>query len=220
MRSRDGRLYCVPDEMAAGFYIPPPLLAETFRRAGMAWPVAGMTPDPFLVEAYHWGHWVAASALAGVLAQFPAWGAVPEALAYVYAASPAPVAPTEGDIFAACHRGDIATVAAILDANPSLLHARTLDKRQPLHLAASSGSAALVEFLIARGAPVDARDMFGLTPLHVAATKGQAEAAEALLRHGAPVNVRHNYGKTPLGAALSLDSRPLVTLLAQYGGIE
>jgi hypothetical protein len=226
MRSRDGRLYNVPDEIAARFSIPPLFLAATFRQAGMQLPIAGMTPGQCMVEAYHWGHFVTATALASVLMQFPAWGGVVSSPTCVCSASPAPAAMPApaalagGDIFTACYTGDIAAVANMLNANPSLLYARTLDGRTLLHLAASSGSAELVELLLARGAPVDGRDMFGLTPLHVATVKSRAEVAETLLRHGAPVNVRHNYGKTPLGAAMAMDSKPLIALLSQYGGIE
>jgi hypothetical protein len=214
LRSRDGRLYNVPDEIAARFLIPPPLLGETFRRAGMQVPTPGMTPDQCLVEAYHWGHWVAATALATTLVQVPVWGGVAPSPACVC------VAPEGHEIHAACHRGDRAAVESMLGMNPSLLHMRALDGRNPLHFAASCGSQELVELLLARGIPVDARDHFGITPLHVAAAKGCVEVAETLVRHGAQVNARHRYGKTPLATAIAMDSKPLITLLMQYGGTE
>lgn len=124
------------------------------------------------------------------------------------------------DIFKAAYAGDAATVEQLLNRQPALIGARSLDKRQPLHFAVSGGSRATVELLLARGAVVDCPDMFGLTPLHVAAVRGQTEIATLLLDRGAAINHRNRYGKTPLGAALSLNVKSLVAVLARHGGKE
>jgi ankyrin repeat protein len=124
------------------------------------------------------------------------------------------------DIFRAAYDGDTATVERILQDNPGMIEARALDGRRPLHFAVSSGSKAMVELLLGRGAVVDATDIFGITPLHVAAATGRTEVASVLLSRGASVNVKHRYGKTPLGAALASNARRLIALLVQHGGRE
>lgn len=124
------------------------------------------------------------------------------------------------DAFAAAYKGDTATVDHMLQANPALLGAKSLDGRRLLHFAVSSGSAEIVKLLLAHGASVDSTDIFGLTPLHVAAAMGRAEIAAVLIERGASVNAKHRYGKTPLGAAISTNSKTLIALLIQYGGKE
>jgi ankyrin repeat protein len=124
------------------------------------------------------------------------------------------------DIFKAAYAGDAAAVEQLLDSQPALIRAKSLDKRQPLHFAVSGGSTATVELLLARGAVVDCPDMFGLTPLHVAAVRGRTEIAMLLLNRGAAINHRNRYGKTPLGAALSLNVKSLVAVLSRHGGRE
>ncbi|MBI5397140.1 MAG: ankyrin repeat domain-containing protein [Verrucomicrobia bacterium] len=173
-----------------------------------------MAPELDLVQAYHWGHWVAVTALAATLVPGASGGMSSPPPAYVC------TAPAGHDIHAACYQADVSTVENMLNDNPALLYMRALDGRTLLHFAASSGSPVLVELLLARGMPVDARDNFGITPLHVAAAKGNVDVAEALVRHGAEVNARHRYGKTPLATAMAMDSKPLVALLMQCGGTE
>jgi len=124
------------------------------------------------------------------------------------------------DAFVATYKGDTVTVDRMLQANPALLDAKSLDGRRLLHFAVSSGSMEIVKLLLAYGVAVDSTDIFGITPLHVAAAMGRKEIAAVLIERGASVNVKHRYGKTPLGAAISTNSRKLIALLLQYGGKE
>jgi integrin-linked kinase len=124
------------------------------------------------------------------------------------------------DIHEAAHQGNLRAVKVLLDSNPSLITAATIDGRKPLHYAVSSGSTALVEFLLARGASVNGVDKFGFTPLHVAVALGHPEVAEILLLHGASVNAKHAYGKTPLASAIYTEHPHLIALLLRYGGRE
>jgi ankyrin repeat protein len=55
----------------------------------------------------------------------------------------------------------------------------------PLHRAAWSGNAQAAEFLISKGANVNAKDQRGRTPLAWAIEKGYDDVAELLRKHGA-----------------------------------
>eukprot|EP00434_Breviolum_minutum_P015714 symbB.v1.2.013846.t1/scaffold988.1/size146321/3 len=71
----------------------------------------------------------------------------------------------------------------------------------PLHQAAYNGHVETAEFLLSKGAAVDAKRIDGDTPLHLAAWNGHVEAAEFLLSKGAAVDATKNNGNTPLHMA-------------------
>ena len=73
----------------------------------------------------------------------------------------------------------------------------------PLHIAASVGSAACVNALIAAGADVNAKDRSGKTPLHVAAEWACLECMGALIAAGGDVNAKDHFGNIPLHWAVS-----------------
>ena len=62
----------------------------------------------------------------------------------------------------------------------------------PLHYAASGPSTPLVEWLLERGAPLEARSPNGTTPLMMAARYGPEDSALALLKHGADPKARND----------------------------
>ena len=72
----------------------------------------------------------------------------------------------------------------------------------PLHLAVFADQAEIAEFLIDRGANLNARagDEHGGTPLHWAAVLGRVRMAKRLMDAGADVNAPDNHGYTPLDA--------------------
>lgn len=97
---------------------------------------------------------------------------------------------------AACVNSPPAVVKLLLDAGQGLqVDGNGWDERKPspLHIAALNGNAAVIKFLIRRGAKVD--QMRGLcreTALHWAARTGQVEAVEALLEGGANPRLKSN----------------------------
>ena len=72
----------------------------------------------------------------------------------------------------------------------------------PLHLAVLADQGEIAEFLIEKGANLDARakDEHGGTPLHWAAALGRIEMARRLINAGADVNSEDDNGFTPLDA--------------------
>ena len=67
-----------------------------------------------------------------------------------------------------------------------------------LHIAATSNMRKLVQWLLANGATVNAKEKNGTTPLHMAAQKNAVDAAKLLLANGADANAKDNEDYTPL----------------------
>jgi len=62
----------------------------------------------------------------------------------------------------------------------------------PLHIAASGGDMAIVQYLVEKGATVNARAMMGHTPLYVAAMMGHRPVVVYLLSQGANPHISRN----------------------------
>jgi ankyrin repeat protein len=74
---------------------------------------------------------------------------------------------------------------------------------------------ALIEFFLARGVSVNARDRDRATPLHAAALHGTGEVVALLIRRGARVNAKDRLGRTPLfRAALTANVEAADVLIA------
>jgi uncharacterized protein len=130
----------------------------------------------------------------------------------------------------ACKAGDDDTVRAMLVDDPSLAAMRAPGGETPVIAALYNGRTAVVDTLVAVGAPLDlfaaaalgrreivetslAKDPAGVnrlsydgwTPLHLAAFFGHAEVATLLLARGADLNARstNSIHNTPLHAAVA-----------------
>jgi hypothetical protein len=98
----------------------------------------------------------------------------------------------------ACFFGHLELVRRLLDqgADPNLASNNGL-RVAPLHSAVSTGSAAIVELLISRGARTGAAEASGYTPLHTAAGHGNQTIIDLLLAAGADPAAKTADGKTP-----------------------
>jgi uncharacterized protein len=123
------------------------------------------------------------------------------------------------DIFEAAAVGDEARLAALLDAEPELIHSFSGDGWTPLHLAAGFGTPPGVAALIKAGAAIDtvSRNPQQNQPLHAALALGKnAETVELLLVRGAPVNSAQAGGFTPIFSAAIANRRDLVEMLLAH----
>ena len=138
----------------------------------------------------------------------------------------------------AVRRGDIATIAALLDDEPSLANSVSeTDPRltYPLHVAAEFGQAAAARLLLARGADPSMVDIENdATALGWAAFFGRPGVVEELLKAGGELNHRNKHGLTALDCALHgaagewskfSDARPVdwsraAELISAAGGVE
>lgn len=91
------------------------------------------------------------------------------------------------------------------------------DKNQhwtPLHFAARSQRADIIQILLDNGATVDAEDVFGNTPLWrcVMHASPNRDAVLALVRRGANASHKNKHGNSPRDVAISTAKRELVQL--------
>ncbi|OCT86085.1 hypothetical protein XELAEV_18019779mg, partial [Xenopus laevis] len=88
---------------------------------------------------------------------------------------------------------------------------RTLEGgRKPLHYAADCGQDEIVEFLLAKGANINAADKHGITPLLSACYEGHRKCVELFVSKGADKNVK---GPDGLNAFESTDNQAIKDLL-------
>ncbi len=88
---------------------------------------------------------------------------------------------------AACARGDRASAASLLVAQPRLPAQLTSEHHLLLQRPAEGGDAAVLEAMLGCGFDPNRKDAEGVTALHRAAIAGQVDATRVLLRFGADV---------------------------------
>jgi ankyrin repeat protein len=126
------------------------------------------------------------------------------------------------DVFEAATAGDAKRVAALVDADRSLVNAIARDGYSPLGLASFFKRRDVVKVLLERGAKpsVPSRDQ-GFTPLHsaVATDAGDAihEIVRLLLEAGADPDMKSREGGTPLHSAAFTGDLEIVELLLAHG---
>lgn len=86
-----------------------------------------------------------------------------------------------------------------------------------MHYCAQGNHVAFAEYLIKRGASVEAAERHGWRPLHIAAANGCNEICELLLRAGAEVNATESLQWTPLMLAAQDGHTSTCQLLLDWG---
>ncbi len=125
-----------------------------------------------------------------------------------------PVDPVKGkEVLEAAKSGDLGTLRRLVK-DVSL--ANFFDHEAgttPLHLAASRGDLAVVQFLLDKGARVDAQDKDGKTALILAAAEGYRDMVELLLKRGANPTASDTGGRTALYWALANGHKDIAEIL-------
>lgn len=129
--------------------------------------------------------------------------------------------PSAGDldVFEAVTFGDLDRVTELWIFDPAIVAARSGDGFTPLHLAAFFGQTGSVDFLLERGAEVDALGAGWMTgtPLHAATSGHHADVIALLLGAGAQADMKQSGGWTPLHAAVMHGDERSTRLLLDAG---
>jgi len=127
-----------------------------------------------------------------------------------------PVNPNVTSLIAAVRAGNRREIERQIAASPESVQGKDAGGSTPLHHAAGYGPLANVEWLINKGADVNAKNNRRSTPLHWA-IHDEAKV-RLLLSKGADVNTKQAQGRTPLFLAAMLgDGVPIMRLLFARG---
>ncbi|KAL6587847.1 hypothetical protein OROMI_000825 [Orobanche minor] len=121
------------------------------------------------------------------------------------------------ELHAAARSGDLTAVQAICAANPLAVNSRDRHSRTPLHLAAWSGHAEVVNYLCKNKADVGAAAMDDMGAIHFAAQKGHLEVIKTLVTSGVSVKSSNRKGMTALHYAAQGSNLELVKYLLKKG---
>jgi ankyrin repeat protein len=123
------------------------------------------------------------------------------------------------DVFEASVLGKLEQVKNLLHHDPSLVNSYSPDGFSPVALAAYLGQKEITEYLILKGANVNAiaKNATGFTALTGAIANNHAEISKILVKKGADVNHRYEGGVSPLMEASMNGNIELVNFLLENG---
>ena len=121
----------------------------------------------------------------------------------------------------ACVEGDVETLNVLVhDGILQRCKAYFSHYREtPLHTATKNNRRETVDFLIASGLTIDARDSKGDSPLHFACMAADRDLVEVLLKNGANVNFTNNARMMPIHEACKSGQKDIVKLLLSNGAV-
>jgi ankyrin repeat protein len=107
--------------------------------------------------------------------------------------------PLDEALCNAAGSGDIDRAKELIEAGAKVNNHDGGDGATPLHLAARYNQVDMINFLLAKGAHIDAKKGYDITPLYWAVSSCYPEATEALIKAGADLEARDSHEKnTPL----------------------
>ncbi len=134
----------------------------------------------------------------------------------------ADVNAAQGDGMTALHwaafHDDLELARVLIDAKADVGPTTRIGHIRPLSMAATNGSAAMIDLLVEAGAVVNLATSTGATPLMAAATAGSVDAVRRLVDQGAFVNARETAnGQTALMFAAWENRGDVIALLIDRG---
>lgn len=114
--------------------------------------------------------------------------------------------------------GHVQIAQQLLQHGASLEQCTASRGSRPLHLAAESGNASMIELLLANGADISAINNLGEQPIYIAIRHGNIEALRVLVDGGAVLSCTDQEGRQPLHwAAESSDQPNIIEFLVSRG---
>lgn len=119
----------------------------------------------------------------------------------------------------AVKKKELAEVNEMLDkGSPNLVNTRDITSGDTaMHIVVARRDLPWLDYLIAKGAKVNASNVRGVTPLVVATNLNWIEGVEVLIARGARVDESNNAGETPLITAVHNRNLPLIRMLLKAG---
>ena len=121
------------------------------------------------------------------------------------------------EIFQSVMGGDLNKTKILLEAHPEWVNATSWGGWTPLHRAAQFGQGDIIDFLISKGARLEARTVGGLTPLYAAIIGQKSDVVEQLIDNGADVFAVRSDGETMLHIAAAMGQKDMIGLLISKG---
>lgn len=119
----------------------------------------------------------------------------------------------------AVKKKELAEVNEMLDkGSPNLVNTRDITSGDTaMHIVVARRDLPWLDYLIAKGAKVNASNVRGVTPLVAATNLNWIEGVEVLIAKGARVDESNNAGETPLITAVHNRNLPLIRMLLKAG---
>jgi ankyrin repeat protein len=121
------------------------------------------------------------------------------------------------DIFDAVKNNDLAKATTMVERDTSLIDAEDNAGNTPLHHAAVTGSMAIADMLLSKGARINSVNNGWNTPLHEAVSNGKEELAKMLIEKGADIGKQNAMGNSPLHIAAQHNRKATAELLIAKG---
>lgn len=121
------------------------------------------------------------------------------------------------EIHEAAKNGNLEKVKMLLESEPQLADARDSSGKTPLHWACMGVHQDIINYLVDKGANVNAQDNNRVTPLHSLSIRGQGECVKLLIEKGAKVGLKNINGNDALFYAAYAGHKDIVEILCDNG---
>ncbi|MHC4244485.1 MAG: ankyrin repeat domain-containing protein [Planctomycetota bacterium] len=117
-------------------------------------------------------------------------------------------------------RREFAKAETMVERNPRVIENLGQHGQTAMFQAIRKYDLEAFEWLLVKGANVNAQDRWKQTPLHIAVMQGRTDIVERLIRAGADVNAKNYKGRTLLYFARMYNREEIVSILREAGAME